>query len=897
MKFDKAPLLLPTVLDSPRQVRYSVAAAIFGIALAFRFALLPVDAGYPYITFYAAVATAFFVCGPGPGVMTIVLSSLACWYIFSPPVWSFQLDFHGIIALALFIASGSLIGVTASGLQNVLHALRISEERFRTLISSNHVAILQVDELSGRILDANDSAVRMYGYSHEQLCAMSMPDVGVDESTAIIEQRNKMFNEDLNFYTCQNRTATGEWRTVEVHATSIVSGRERVLVKLVQDITERIASERERDRLVEIIERSTDFISTADMQGHLAFLNRAGARLIGLADDVDVTSLEIKDMHPAWATRRVLNEGIASVLQNGFWSGETAVLDHRDGHEIAVDQLLLVHCDESGKPVFLSTIMRDLTERKHAEEALKRETAFLEEAQALGHLGSWEYLVETQETFWSAEECRIYGIAPQGISPPYDEMLKHHIHPDDAVALDEAFGKAMKNGSVFELEHRIVRPDGSVRVIYDRARPCFDDQGKLQKYTGSSLDITDRKRIEEDLRVAKDAAEAASIAKSQFLATMSHEIRTPMNGILGMAHMLLSPTLAVADRLKYARTALDSGVALLTLLDDILDLAKIEAGKLTFGSAIFTMDHLLSEVVSIFAASAREKGLELRANWVGPTAAYYLGDEQRLRQMLSNYVSNGIKFTERGIVSIEVREVSRDADQAQIEFAVSDTGIGVDRDAQARLFSEFSQGDASITRRFGGSGLGLSIVKLLAELLGGAVGMESTPGVASRFWFRVALQVAVQTDAGVAQHVPEDAPASHSGEWPQFLGRVLVVEDDEINRMVIEALLGRFGVAPCVAQDGEQGVSEVLRGTGMNLILMDIHMPVMDGYEATARIRRWEVETSASRCPIVGLTADAFAEVRQRCLDAGMDGYLVKPIASLNVLEGVLRKYLPLRVE
>jgi len=896
MKFDQPSLLLPTVLDSPRQVRFAVAAAIFGIALALRFVLLPIDAGYPYITFYAAVATAFFVCGPGPGVMTIVLSSLACWYVFSPPTWSFQLDSYGVVALALFVASGSLIGVTASGVQTALHALRMSEERYRTLISSNHVAILQVDPLSGRILDANSSAARMYGYSREQICRMSMTDVRVGDSAAVVEQSNKVLNEGLDFYTCRHRTATGEWRDVEVHATAVVSGSERVLVKIIQDITDRIRSERERHRLVEIIERSTDFISTADMQGHLAFLNRAGARLVGLADDVDVTSLEIRDMHPAWAARRVLDDGVASVLQHGSWRGETALLDHRDGHEIPVDQLILVHRDESGKPAFLSTIMRDLTERKHAEAALKRETAFLEEAQALGHLGSWEYLVETQQTLWSAEECRIYGIAPQAISPPYDEMLKHHIHPDDAVALDEAFGKAMKNASVFELEHRIVRPDGSVRVIYDRAMPVYDDKGTLQKYMGSSLDITDRKLIEADLRVARDAAEAASTAKSRFLATMSHEIRTPMNGILGMAHMLLSPTLAEADRLKYARTALDSGVALLTLLDDILDLAKIEAGQLTFGSVIFAIDHLLGEVVSIFAASAREKGLELAAKCVGLTSACYLGDEQRLRQMLSNYVSNGIKFTERGSVRIEVREVSRDADQAQIEFAVSDTGIGVGRDVQASLFSEFSQGDASITRKFGGTGLGLSIVKLLAELLGGAVGMESTPGVGSRFWFRVAMQVAVQKDAGVAPDVPEEAPASHSGEWPQFLGRVLVVEDDEINRMVIEALLGRFGVAPCIVQDGNQGVSEVLRGTAMNLILMDIHMPLMDGYEATARIRRWEVETGASRCPIVGLTADAFAEVRQRCLDAGMDGYLVKPIASLNVLEDVLRKYLPLRV-
>ena len=411
----------------------------------------------------------------------------------------------------------------------------------------------------------------------------------------------------------------------------------------------------------------------------------------------------------------------------------------------------------------------------------------------------------------------------------------------------------------------------------------------------SSLESKVAQRTEQ-LRKSEAAAEAANLAKSRFLATMSHEIRTPMNGILGMAQLLLMQDQSESERQDYTRTILTSGQTLLTLLNDILDLSKIEAGKLQLETSVFDPEQLIHETQTLFSGSARNKNLQLEAKWLGASRQRYRSDAQHLRQMLSNLVGNAIKFTAQGKICIEGSEIERNGDTAILEFSVSDTGIGIPAEKLDLLFLPFSQADSSTTREFGGSGLGLSIVRSLAKLIGGDVGVESKPGLGSRFWFRIPARIApVGEDSRQAERpLRQDGKPAIKGS--RLSGHVLVAEDNLINRKVIEALLNRLGLTILLANDGQQAVDAITRGATPDAILMDIHMPVMDGYTATEQIRHWESENGRPRLPIIALTADAFEDDRQHCLAVGMDDFLTKPVA-VNVLEATLSKWLPRPLE
>jgi len=419
-------------------------------------------------------------------------------------------------------------------------------------------------------------------------------------------------------------------------------------------------------------------------------------------------------------------------------------------------------------------------------------------------------------------------------------------------------------------------------------RPILDEAGQP---TGSSVtafrDISARKEVEAALLDAKQTAEAANIAKSRFLATMSHEIRTPMNGILGMAQMLLMHEVSEAERRDYARTILNSGQSLLNLLNDILDYSKVEAGKIELEQVVFDPGQLVHEMQALFAETARVKGLPLEVIWQDEEKAY-LADAHRLRQMLANLIGNALKFTAQGVVRIEAREIERDEKVAILEFAVCDTGIGIPAEKQALLFQPFSQADSSTTRQFGGTGLGLSIVRQLAELMGGEVGVSSESGRGSRFWFRIRAAVDTHIDRRREERRSADGVAT---EPTPLRGKLLVVEDDATNQKVIRAMLARLGLDAIIAHDGQQAIARITGRESFDLILMDVHMPVMDGITATAQIRQHERELGEPRRIIIALTADAFAEDRERCLKAGMDDFLTKPI-DVTALTKLLQQWL-----
>ena len=395
------------------------------------------------------------------------------------------------------------------------------------------------------------------------------------------------------------------------------------------------------------------------------------------------------------------------------------------------------------------------------------------------------------------------------------------------------------------------------------------------------LEIKIEERTEQ-LKIEKTRAEAASIAKSSFLATMSHEIRTPMNGVLGMAQVLSSTNLTEEQQL-YVNTILDSGNSLLTVINDILDFSKIEAGKMLLEKRGLNIKQSASDIINLFNSKAKEKNIQLTLHIEDQCPVDLIGDELRIKQVLQNFVSNAIKFTEQGSVKISISGSKMRGDSASIMVQVSDSGIGIDQGVQDKLFADFTQIDSSTTRKFGGTGLGLAICKQLITLMGGEVGVTSTPNKGATFWFTLNLDINHQ------QY--EQKKELHNTTTKELLtGDVLLVEDNAVNQLVAKAILQKFGITPSIANDGLEAIQKV-KTTQFDLILMDCQMPVLDGFEATAKIRQLE-QQSNKHTPIIALTANAHDKDRERCLEAGMDDYLSKPIIN-DQLYNTISKYLP----
>jgi signal transduction histidine kinase len=386
------------------------------------------------------------------------------------------------------------------------------------------------------------------------------------------------------------------------------------------------------------------------------------------------------------------------------------------------------------------------------------------------------------------------------------------------------------------------------------------------------------------LKAAKERSDLASQSKSDFLARMSHEIRTPMNAILGMGE-LLSGTLLTEEQKDYLQTLRNSGELLLALINDILDLSKIEAGQLSLESVPLSIRELAEGVINILSHRAHQQGLELICRIAPEVPQFLLGDPTRIRQILMNLIGNAIKFTPRGSITISVTPISGNQSTDRFQFEVQDTGIGIPVEKQNIIFDNFVQADTSTNRQYGGSGLGLAITKRLIEGMGGKIHVVSTPGQGSCFVFTLLLSKASETPHTYAQPHPQGLQTDVSNA-PALLRsiRILLADDVAVNRRIIEAYLKTTGVHIDIAENGQQAMEKYQNG-GLDLILMDMEMPVMDGFEATRRIRKLETERGATPIPIVALTAHAFSEERQRCLDAGCSHFFTKPIRKADLLK------------
>jgi PAS domain S-box-containing protein len=458
-------------------------------------------------------------------------------------------------------------------------------------------------------------------------------------------------------------------------------------------------------------------------------------------------------------------------------------------------------------------------------------------------------------------------------------------HFTDPQSAEAGIKRVLNEGKVTNYELTVRARDGKLTVVSYNATTFHDRDRSLQGVFAAARDITERKQYEQSLHEATHKAEQANRAKSEFLANMSHEIRTPMNAVIGLSY-LLGQTALDEQQLAFLAKVKLASKSLLLVLNNVLDLSKIEAGELIVESAAFSLRSLLKELTDVMAVQTDAKGIAFEIDVDDDLPVALEGDATRLNQILTNLLSNAIKFTESGRVKLSVHRIAATPQRAMLCFVVSDTGIGIAPEVQARLFAPFAQADASITRRFGGTGLGLSIVKRLVGLMGGEVGLDSTPGVGSEF--KVNLDFALASPEAVARL--EAAPAA-TGQRALLGVRVLVVDDSDINLDVTKRILELEGAQVRLAGNGLEAFELIqAEPLAVDVVLMDVQMPVLDGHDATNRIR---VELGLKDLPIIALTAGALSSERQRAAAAGMDDYIVKPFDAQSLVGSILRHVKP----
>ena len=477
-------------------------------------------------------------------------------------------------------------------------------------------------------------------------------------------------------------------------------------------------------------------------------------------------------------------------------------------------------------------------------------------------------------------------------------------HPDEMIGKNDFELAWADRAEQYRADDQAVITSGKVKLAFDEPLTTADDSllwlrtskvplrnqdNDIIGVLGIYDDITERKQAEQTLVQARSAAQAASRAKSEFLANMSHEIRTPMNAILGLTQILERES-RNADQKNLLRKIGEAGNSLLRLINDILDFSKIEAGQLQLDPQPFALAHLLERLENLLAHAARRKGLGLSLEAPAHPGGSLMGDVLRIEQVLTNLLGNAIKFTQAGTVALRVIPLELTGSAVRLRFEVRDTGIGIDPDAQTRLFQPFTQAEANTTRRFGGTGLGLSISKRLVELMGGTIGVSSTPGMGSTFWFELPLPWVVTPAATIAPNDPATAQPRIRTTGPRLTGlRVLAVDDNRVNRFMVERALQLEGALVRLAPDGQQAL-QILEASpqGFDVVLMDIQMPVMDGLTATQAIR---AHPGLAALPVIALTAGVMAEERDAAQAAGVNGFLAKPL-DLEGMVAMLRPYM-----
>jgi PAS domain S-box-containing protein len=634
-----------------------------------------------------------------------------------------------------------------------------------------------------------------------------------------------------------------------------------------------------------------DMIWAKDLERRFVFVNKAFcAQVLNAADteeplgktDMFFAERE-RERHPADPRWHTFGELCMDSDAVTLARGRPSVFEEYGNLE-GVPRYLDVHKApfhaEDGAIIGTVGSARDITARKRASDVLEESEERFRTLADTAPVFVWMVDATMQSTWVNQRWLEFTGCR---MEEALGDGWADGIHPDDRARCFETFAAAFAARAPFSVEYRLRRHDGQYRSMIDQGVPRFADAGRFDGYVGSCLDVTERYEAEAALVAAREAAEAANRAKSEFLANMSHEIRTPLNGVLGNIQLLEMSALDAAQK-EHISAIRRSGKNLLTLINDILDLSKIEAAKLLIDVAPFSLRACVDTLVGVHRVRAAERGLSLTSRVSSEVPEALLGDELRVRQVLGNLVSNGIKFTKAGGVTVSVEVVEREGRSVVLEIVVADTGIGVRPAIASAIFEPFVQADTSITRRYGGTGLGLAIARRLADLMGGSVRMESSEGVGSQFRVRLPFAIA---DAAVP--APSEPSPSPPPLWSGPPLKILLAEDNPTNLELCAELLTRMGHHVTGVEHGQE-VLDALETAEFDLVLMDIQMPIMDGEQALARLRERERERGAgAHTAVIAVTAYASRREELAFLAAGFDGYVRKPLDLKALIDEMSR--------
>jgi PAS domain S-box-containing protein len=761
-----------------------------------------------------------------------------------------------------------------------------SEKRSRQILETALDAFVGIDS-RGTIVDWNAQATATFGWSRQESLGQLLSNLIIPErDRANYEKGLQQFIASCEGPVLNKRIELTAQRRdrrefpVEVTISTMQWGRTHQYTVFLRDITARKELEKSlrisEERTRAILDRIEDGCFEVELsdEGCYLFVNKGFCEITGYSAD-EMLGKSFREFFDA-ETSRQLNLAYRRVYETEepLKAFEYALI-RKDGTKRYVEESVSLKKGSQGQPVAFIGIRRDCTERKLAEEKLRiseeRYRAILEQIED----GYFEVDLGGHFQLVNDGYCRMLRCSPNDVlGKSYKEVVPPHQIP----MIKEVFHKVYQTGNpVKSFEYETLRRDRSAVVVEDSICLRKDRHGKPFGFHGIVRDITERKRIEKELAAAKDAAEAASRAKSTFLATMSHEIRTPMNGILGMTELVLDTDLTVEQREHLGLVRL-SAESLLSVINDILDFSKIEAGKLELESIPFDLRESIGETMKSLSFRAHQKGLELVYEVQPDVPEPVLGDPSRIRQILVNLIGNAIKFTEQGEVFVNVEEESHEAGVTHMHFSVKDTGVGIPAEKQEKIFEAFSQADGSMARKYGGSGLGLTICTRLVAMMGGGIWVESQAGEGSTFHFTLRMALQDAPAQRVAPVQPEQLHDMHA----------LIVDDNFTNRRVLNGMLTRWGMKPTAVEGGRAALQalEIAKSTGhpFPLILLDGQMPEMDGFALAELIKKDPELVGAT---IMMLTSAGHLGDAARCRELGISAYLVKPIRQGELLEAI----------
>ena len=756
--------------------------------------------------------------------------------------------------------------------------LRNSEERLRTIFQHSPDAIFIEDE-KGIVVDANPMACSFHGRTHDEMVGTSVFDL-VPECCREDVKREfpKWFTGELKRYEGVSFSGDGLEVPVEVIGAPLRYEGKNAVLLLVRDMTERNRSERalkeSEMRYRGLVETQNSLILRMDTEGRLTFVNEAFCRFMGRSrgeligglfhpfvyyEDLDRTKQSLEELSSSGEKSVVTEQRICAKSYVAWVRWEaTSVFD------------------ESGQVAEIQIVGQDVTESRRVQDALQeseKRLRFLFEE--IPHIAVQGYNSDHEIIFWNRASERLYNYPREdALGKKIEDLLAP---PGQRETIAEAIDTWVETGRLLPSEEMMKRrSDDKLVSVYSSRLATWNKHGEREMYV-IDIDLSEIKRASEELVKAKEHAERASRAKSEFLANMSHEIRTPMNGVMGMTSLLLDTSLD-AEQNDLVQTMMESTQELLTIIDELLDISRIEAGEVRLQMEPFSPRESIEKVINLFSERALKKDISLSVAVCPDVPQKMMGDAGRIRQVLINLVGNALKFTHGGHVQIRAR-VEKIDNGWNMLLDVKDTGVGMTPELQERVFDKFTQGDTSSTREHGGAGLGLAISKQLVELMGGTISVSSTLGEGTVFNFNIILPEMEQR--------PEVSAVSVQEKSAELSADILLVEDNLVNQKVATAMIKKFGCNVTVAANGAEAL-KVIPDQRFDLIFMDCQMPIMDGFETTRAIRQMVGEIRD--IPIVAMTAHALKEDRQKCLDVGMDDYLAKPVHR-EKLFAILQKY------